>query len=161
MRCAFVIFSFILFYFVVDFVNSQDVNATESQTSLSPPPSPDTTLSTTSTNGISHQYEDLSSPREFDRFWKSIGRIVHKADDQFILIANQIAQVSAQLNQSSSLCYRVIEQAFRTGLQKQWSAKCKCYKSTDLLLFITQIIFFLLFYCSDKLKHFQFGWFCE
>jgi len=83
---------------------------------------------------LSHSFtksNDLSSTEfyenqtEFNQFWDSIHRIEANTDKQFISIADQIRQLSAELNQSSSVCYQIIEKAFRNGLQEKWSAQCK------------------------------------
>lgn len=80
--------------------------------------------STSSTSSaLADMYPDFSSPKDFDHFWKSINRVLNNTDVQLHHIADQIAQISAQLNQSSSTCYQLIEQAFRLGYRKQWSGK--------------------------------------
>lgn len=79
--------------------------------------------SATLTSNLADMYPDFSSKIEFDRFWKSINRVLNNTDVQFHKIAEEIAQISLQLNQSSSPCYQLVEQAFRLGFHKQWSGK--------------------------------------
>lgn len=87
------------------------------------PPSMVLNSTSATSSALANMYPDFSSPKDFDHFWKSINRVLNNTDVQLHHIADQIAQISAQLNQSSSTCYQLIEQAFRLGYRKQWSGK--------------------------------------
>lgn len=65
------------------------------------------------------------TPPPFDRFWASIHRIEHHRNGQFTQIAAQLEQIAIQLNESSSPCMEILKLTFRSGLEKEWSAKCK------------------------------------
>lgn len=102
---------------------STDQSPVTSSATNSPPLYLSPSTISSSTDGI--LYPDLSQPQDFARFRKSINQIVKSTDHQLHLYADQIAQIRTQLNQSSSVCYQIIEQAFRTGLQEKWSANSK------------------------------------
>ena len=70
-----------------------------------------------------HQHNEPPK-KEFAQFWQSIGDVMHDTDARLAKLGDQITSISAEVNQSSSVCYRIIEAAFRTGLRKEWSAKC-------------------------------------
>lgn len=114
-------FLVIFLLFVIDY----GVQCTENGQNVTETPSESSTrmLNPTFTSSLADMHPDFSSPAQFDRFWKSINRVLNSTDVQFHQIADQIAQTSAQLNQSSSQCYQLIEQAFRLGFHKQWSGK--------------------------------------
>lgn len=85
-----------------------------------------------------------------DEFWRSMERTSRHLNDHYSAIANDIAQISAQINSTPSTCYQLIEGVFRAGVSQQWSAKCE--KKT--------VIFNILFvdFTKKNLPNFVFKW---
>ena len=79
-----------------------------------------------------HRHPQNESSKQFAQFWQSIGTVMHHADAIMASIGDRIATISSEISQNSSVCYRIIEDAFRNGLQKDWSAKCDSYEKIGL-----------------------------
>ena len=62
---------------------------------------------------------------DLSKFWTSIDEMVLKQTLENGQIAQNISKVSFALNQTNSGCFQAIEHIFQSGLQNEWSAKCK------------------------------------